>query len=154
MRSCGLQSLRLTITVGGILFHALAMKQRRYRLSFLLGFLPTLAILLLAPTMASPLDWRFEFADGTPVKLVWQTEEGRSYDLWWSDDLSSWTHVDEFPQAGTGGPMEHPFAPGARAENSCDVSGDRRFFGHHGNAHGQGPTYTKIRVFAGSGVIR
>ncbi len=60
------------------------------------------------------LQWHFESSGGVPVKLVWQSEAGRSYDLFQSPDLTGWVHVDGFPQPGTGGAMEHPFAAGTR----------------------------------------
>ena len=67
------------------------------------------------PTLGQGTSWYFELADGVPNKLVWQTEPGRSYDLWHSADVSArFTHVDGFPQAGTGDEMKHPFAPGER----------------------------------------
>jgi formylglycine-generating enzyme required for sulfatase activity len=67
------------------------------------------------PTSGQGTSWHFELADGVPNKLVWQTEAGRSYDLWYSADLSvPFTHVDGFPQAGTGVAMKHPFTAGER----------------------------------------
>lgn len=62
----------------------------------------------------APLQWHFESSGGVPVKLVWQSETGRSYDLFQSPDLTGWVHVDGFPKPGTGGAMEHPFAAGTR----------------------------------------
>ena len=55
--------------------------------------------------------WHFEFSDGLPNKLVWQTEEGRNYDLFSSPDLSLWSHVEGYPKIGTGGTMEHALVP-------------------------------------------
>ena len=80
------------------------MKPRCFRVPFLFGLLPTLAILLLAPAMAGPLDWHFEFADGVPVKFVWQADTGYTYDLYFTEDLAvSFSHVAGFPKDGTGG---------------------------------------------------
>ena len=66
------------------------------------------------PPVAPALQCRFEFAGGVPVKLVWQTGSGWSYDLFRSTDLAEWFHVDGFPKPGNDGPMEHPFSAGAR----------------------------------------
>ena len=60
---------------------------------------------------AAPPQWHFEYSGGVPAKLVWQTEAGRSYDLFQSSDLTAWTRVGGFPRAGTGAPMEHSFTP-------------------------------------------
>jgi len=63
------------------------------------------------------IPFRFESSQGgahPPDKLVWETEAGKSYDLWHSDDLSGWSHVDGFPKAGSGGEMEHLFSPDTR----------------------------------------
>jgi formylglycine-generating enzyme required for sulfatase activity len=49
-----------------------------------------------------------------PNKLCWQSKAGETYDLWRSDDLAFWSHVEGYPKAGTGGMMEHPFTPGVR----------------------------------------
>jgi formylglycine-generating enzyme len=67
------------------------------------------------PTLGQGTRWYFELADGVPNTLVWQTGPGRSYDLWYSADVSvPFTHVDGFPQAGTGVGMKHPFTAGER----------------------------------------
>ncbi len=58
--------------------------------------------------------WHFEFADGRPVKLVWQTEQGRSYNLRQSDSLVSWSQVPGFPSVATGSSMEYPFEAALR----------------------------------------
>jgi len=55
--------------------------------------------------------WSFEPSSGTPEKLIWQTEPGRSYDLWESTDLKGWLRVDGFPKQAEGSLMEHAFAP-------------------------------------------
>ncbi|MCF7734134.1 MAG: formylglycine-generating enzyme family protein [Akkermansiaceae bacterium] len=62
---------------------------------------------------ASPA-WHFECSGGVPNKLCWQTKTGETYDLWRSDDLAFWIHVDGYPKPGTGGVMEHPFTAGRR----------------------------------------
>jgi len=46
----------------------------------------------------------------------------RRFDLWRSDDLSGWTHVDGFPRDGAGAPMEHAFAPGRRGYFKIEVT--------------------------------
>lgn len=78
---------------------------------------PSLAGALLAcvhAAPAAPLEWHFEGPGGVPDTLVWQTEAGPSYHLFQSADLRDWGCVPGFPQAGTGGAMEHRFTPGAR----------------------------------------
>lgn len=39
--------------------------------------------------------WRFECSGSVPYKLCWQTKAGESYDLWHSDDLANWIHVEK-----------------------------------------------------------
>jgi formylglycine-generating enzyme required for sulfatase activity len=63
---------------------------------------------------AEGVEWHFESPAGIPNKLIWQTQAGWSYDLWRSDDLAGWNHVDGFPREGTGEPMEYSFVPAAR----------------------------------------
>ncbi len=52
---------------------------------------------------------RFENSEGHPVKLVVEARSDRNYDLWRSDNLLGWQHVDGFPKAGTGSEIEHGF---------------------------------------------
>jgi formylglycine-generating enzyme required for sulfatase activity len=66
------------------------------------------------PVRAASPAWHFECSGGVPNKLCWQSKAGETYDLWRSDDLAFWSHVEGYPKAGTGGMMEHPFTPGAR----------------------------------------
>ena len=56
--------------------------------------------------------WHFEFENGLPVTLVWQTEPGRTYNLRQADTLQSWTPVPGFPAVATGPSMAHPFVAG------------------------------------------
>jgi len=65
------------------------------------------------PSAGQGTAWHFEFTGGVPSKLVWQADSGRAYDLFTSADLSGWTHVDNFPQAGTGTTMQYPFTAGS-----------------------------------------
>lgn len=58
--------------------------------------------------------WHFEFDGGRPVKLVWQTEPGQTYNLRETADLPSWTPVPGFPKVADGTVMEHSFVPGTR----------------------------------------
>jgi hypothetical protein len=69
----------------------------------------TMVFATLAHAVIEGPAWHFEYAGRTPNKLVWQTESGRDYDLFISDNLVGWTHVDGFPKTGTGGVMEYPF---------------------------------------------
>ena len=76
----------------------------------LLFFSATVVCLRIAA--ADPLEWNFEYdCKGVPEKLVWQTESGTSYDLFFSTDLAGWYHVAGFPKTGWGDPMEYTFAP-------------------------------------------
>ena len=69
----------------------------------------------IVPVFAAGSEWHFEFSGGVPDRLVWQTEAGANYDLWFTDDLSvPFVQVGGFPQTGSGTPMEHPFTPGVR----------------------------------------
>jgi len=43
---------------------------------------------------AAPLVCHFDYRGGSPDKLLWQTETDIFYDLWYSPDLTVWTHVD------------------------------------------------------------
>ncbi len=61
-----------------------------------------------------PLSWRFEPSSGLPNKLLWQTETGRSYDLWESPDLKGWTRVSGYPKKAEGPAMEHAFTPSTK----------------------------------------
>lgn len=63
---------------------------------------------------AAPPAWHFDYSNGVPTKLVWQTEIGPSYYLYASENLKDWTYVPSFPQPGTGGLMEQPFTAGER----------------------------------------
>jgi formylglycine-generating enzyme len=58
--------------------------------------------------------WHFDYSNGRPVKLSWVAANAQNYDLFASEDLKSWTHVEGFPKTGTGALMEHPFAAGTR----------------------------------------
>jgi formylglycine-generating enzyme required for sulfatase activity len=69
---------------------------------------------MLVPGLAGGDQWHFEPAAGPPNKLVWQTELGLSYYLFQSRDLVDWSAVPAFPQAGTGGPLEHAFTAESR----------------------------------------
>jgi hypothetical protein len=71
-----------------------------------------LSLLLAASTSAETLPHLFE-SDGTgpPNKLYWQTEPGIRYDLWKSDNLSSWQRVTGYPAVAEGLAMEHAFTP-------------------------------------------
>ena len=64
------------------------------------------------PVLADGTQWHFEFSEGSPVKFVWQTESNTSYDLWYSEDLKDWTHVDGFPKTARGAEMDCPLTPG------------------------------------------
>ncbi|MCF7730935.1 MAG: formylglycine-generating enzyme family protein [Akkermansiaceae bacterium] len=66
------------------------------------------------PARAAAPAWHFECSGGVPNKLCWQTKTDETYDLWRSDDLAAWIHVEGYPRAGTGGVMEHPFTAGTR----------------------------------------
>ena len=58
--------------------------------------------------------WRFEFSGGKPNQLVWRTESGTDYSLYYSYDLKFWNRAPGFPQAGTGGELAYPFGAGRR----------------------------------------
>ena len=65
------------------------------------------------PTTGPGTWWHFELAEGLPNALVWDTEVGKSYDLWHSADAASaFAHVAGFPQVGTGEEMKHAFVAG------------------------------------------
>jgi uncharacterized delta-60 repeat protein len=56
--------------------------------------------------------WNFEFAGGVPVKLVWQTEIGISYELLVSNDLVTWAQAAGYPLTATADTMEYAFGAG------------------------------------------
>jgi hypothetical protein len=58
--------------------------------------------------------WHFEFANGQPAKLVWQTQSGRTYYLSGATNLPAWAQVAGFPQVATGGVAEYSFSAGTR----------------------------------------
>jgi photosystem II stability/assembly factor-like uncharacterized protein len=71
--------------------------------------------LIISATPAWAQDaWHFEWANGRPVKLVWQTEAGKTYNLRQSEALSSWVQVPGFPVVATGTRMEYSFVPAQR----------------------------------------
>ena len=51
-------------------------------------------------------------AAGSNLKLAWPSLPDRTYRIWESADLASWTLVNGFPREGTGVDMEHRFVPG------------------------------------------
>ena len=89
-------------------------KTQKYRNLPAINCLMGVLVLFGASAPADVFDMHFEPSGGVPDKLVWQTEAGRWYDLWISDDLGDWSYVSGFPQTGSGGPMEYPFTPGVR----------------------------------------
>lgn len=54
-------------------------------------------------------------AGGMGFKLTWPSLPEKSYGVWESPDLLSWTPVSGFPRWGTGVEMEYRFVPGAGA---------------------------------------
>lgn len=54
-------------------------------------------------------------AEGMGFKLTWPSLPEKSYGVWESPDLLSWTPVSGFPRWGTGVEMEYRFVPGAGA---------------------------------------
>jgi photosystem II stability/assembly factor-like uncharacterized protein len=58
--------------------------------------------------------WHFEFTNGLPGKLVWQTQAGRTYNLRCSADSSAWTQATGFPLVATGTVAQYSFTPGNR----------------------------------------
>lgn len=88
----------------------------------LLGIL--LPLLVSAPPLWALNAWHFEWDNGRPVKLVWQTDPGRTYNLRQSDALASWVQVPGFPAVATGTRMEHSFAPGQRGFFEIGVVAD------------------------------
>jgi hypothetical protein len=88
------------------------------------GFaLLAMALATLAHGVIEEPAWHFEYAGGTPNKLVWQTQSGRSYDLFASQNLVTWTHVDGFPKTGTGGVMEYSFVARKRGFFKINLEG-------------------------------
>jgi len=71
--------------------------------------------------------WAFDAPGQLASKLSWQGTPGRSFDLWSSNNLKNWIHVDEFPQWGRGKMMEYAFPSGE----------PRRFFRIDSNPAGQ-----------------
>ena len=53
-------------------------------------------------------------AGRVPVELRWNTASGQNYDLFTSPDMKEWSHVEGFPQTGSGGLMAHTFTTGQR----------------------------------------
>lgn len=73
-----------------------------------------------APTS---LRWHFTFDEnGVPNKLVWETQSGKKYDLWYGSDLGQLAHQAGYPKDGTGNPMEHPLAAGLKGFFKVDVT--------------------------------
>ncbi len=69
---------------------------------------------MILPAVAETPLWHFEFVNGRPVKLVWQTEPGKSYNLRESGGLQQWAQVPGFPKLAGGTQMEHAFTPAER----------------------------------------
>jgi len=71
-------------------------------------------VALLASRPAAPAQeaWHFEYASGNPVRLVWSTVPGQTYDLRQSTNLSAWAQAAGFPKTATGASMDYSFAPG------------------------------------------
>lgn len=88
--------------------------------------LPLWSLAAFGASHATGVQWNFEFVAGVPSKLVWQTEAGRVYDLWFSSDLDSWTAVSGYPKVGTGSPMEHQLTP--TASGFFKIRADDTFF--------------------------
>jgi photosystem II stability/assembly factor-like uncharacterized protein len=72
----------------------------------------TVAVLTTSLPLPGQLSWHFEFEQGHPVKLIWETEPGRRYLLRETPDLRSWTPAPGFPQTATGTFIEYPFIAG------------------------------------------
>ena len=81
---------------------------------------PSLARVLIATALAGgtmahgEASWHFVFNGGVPVELRWNTASGQNYDLFTSPDMKEWSHVEGFPQTGSGGLMAHTFTTGQR----------------------------------------
>jgi photosystem II stability/assembly factor-like uncharacterized protein len=73
--------------------------------SVVAGLLGTSAQLAVAQTQ-----WHFEFTNGLPVKLVWQTQAGQTYNLRCSSGLPGWTQAPGFPKTATNTVMDYSFA--------------------------------------------
>jgi formylglycine-generating enzyme required for sulfatase activity len=62
--------------------------------------------------LAQDLPYLFEFdGSGPPKKLYWHSDPGVRYDLWKSDNLSSWQRVSGYPAVAEGLAMEHAITP-------------------------------------------
>jgi formylglycine-generating enzyme required for sulfatase activity len=92
-----------------------------------LFFASSVLSFLFTASASAGQDWHFEYSGGVPNKLVWQTESGNSYDLWHSKDLGGWSHVEGFPQVGSGEPMEYAF--GAEARGFFKIVSETSAFG-------------------------
>lgn len=55
--------------------------------------------------------WQFDFQNGSPCKLTWPTDPGRTYSLRQSGDLVIWTNAPGFPKEATGESLSYEFVP-------------------------------------------
>ena len=70
-----------------------------------------LDLIFFAPAAWSQDLLHFEWDDGRPTRLVWQTEAGKTYNLRQSDTPAMWSQVLGFPMLATGTRMEYSFLP-------------------------------------------
>lgn len=70
---------------------------------------------LLASASAQQIPFLFEAEPAAPPnQFIWKTDPGIRYDLYTSDDLSSWDHVDGYPKEATGLSMQYLIHPSER----------------------------------------
>ncbi|MGC6467423.1 MAG: formylglycine-generating enzyme family protein [Akkermansiaceae bacterium] len=73
--------------------------------------------------LAQPVAWSLDLEAKGADKLVWESEPGTTYNLWFSDHLAEpFLHVEGYPKEGNGEPMEHLFNAGTRGFFRIDTA--------------------------------
>lgn len=88
---------------------------------------PVVLLLILAfgfqVGLAQPVAWSLDLEAKGADKLVWESEPGTTYNLWFSDHLAEpFLHVEGYPKEGNGEPMEHLFNAGTRGFFRIDTA--------------------------------
>jgi hypothetical protein len=77
--------------------------------------LRVMSFVVASGAFAQTTPWLLEHTEPAPaMHLLWQTEPGVRYDLWTSDDLSTWTRPLGYPAVAAGLSKEFVFTPGDR----------------------------------------
>lgn len=73
--------------------------------------------------LAQPVAWSLDLEAEGADKLVWESEPGTTYNLWFTSHLAEpFLHVEGYPKEGNGEPMEHLFNAGTRGFFRIDIA--------------------------------